>query len=116
MQIKIHRGTHQIGGSITEIKTAQARIIIDIGSELPSSNKKENAVFDIKGVTNGIEKVLPKISIYIGKTAKQIFLTLANTLKKKLDKGNPELVKNFKEYEVGKAIIFQRHKSYAICG
>lgn len=53
MQIKIHRGTHQIGGCITEIKTAAARIFIDIGSELPSADKKENERFDIDGVTCG---------------------------------------------------------------
>lgn len=41
MQIKVHRGTHQIGGCITEIKTEQTRLIIDMGSELPSAEKKK---------------------------------------------------------------------------
>ena len=31
MQITIHRGTHQIGGCITEIATASSRIFIDMG-------------------------------------------------------------------------------------
>ena len=35
MQIIIHRGTHQIGGCITEIATASSRIFIDMGDNLP---------------------------------------------------------------------------------
>ena len=31
MEIIIHRGTHQIGGCVTEIKTEEARIVIDMG-------------------------------------------------------------------------------------
>ena len=41
MEIIIHRGTHQIGGCVTEIKTEETRIIIDIGTPLPGS-KTEN--------------------------------------------------------------------------
>ncbi len=40
MQIRIYRGTHQIGGCVTEIKTNNAKIIIDMGEELPSANQK----------------------------------------------------------------------------
>lgn len=35
MKLTIHRGTHQIGGCATEISTADTRIFIDFGSELP---------------------------------------------------------------------------------
>jgi hypothetical protein len=31
MQIIIHRGTHQIGGIATEIRTVSTRILIDMG-------------------------------------------------------------------------------------
>lgn len=122
MQIKIHRGTHQIGGCITEIKTAAARIFIDIGSELPSADKKENERFDIDGVTCGtsdcdavlvthyhgdhiglFSAVLTSIPIYMGRTAKQIYLVVQRTLKKKLDKGNPERVAEFRTFEAGKS-------------
>ena len=41
MEIIIHRGTHQIGGCVTEIKTEEARIVIDMGTPLPGS-KTEN--------------------------------------------------------------------------
>ena len=35
IEIIIHRGTKQIGGCLTEIRTEEARIFIDLGSELP---------------------------------------------------------------------------------
>ena len=34
MQVIIHRGTHQIGGVATEIRTASTRVLIDMGEEL----------------------------------------------------------------------------------
>lgn len=48
MKIIIHRGTHQIGGCATEIKTNKNRIIIDAGAELDG-----NAPLTIPGVTEG---------------------------------------------------------------
>ena len=39
LQIKVNRGTNQIGGCITEIESSKGtRIIIDIGSNLPDSD------------------------------------------------------------------------------
>lgn len=35
MKITIHRGIDQIGGCITEIATEKARILIDLGQNLP---------------------------------------------------------------------------------
>lgn len=126
MQIKVHRGTHQIGGCITEIKTEQTRLIIDMGSELPSAEKKESTNLEIEGVTKGIpdcdavfvthyhgdhvgafESVLPEVPIYIGKTAKQIYTVVQQTLKRILDKGNPERVNDFKTFEAGNPIYFK---------
>lgn len=37
MEIIIHRGTHQIGGCATEVRTKNARILIDFGAELPDA-------------------------------------------------------------------------------
>jgi ribonuclease J len=34
MKLTIHRGTHQIGGSIVEVSTANTRIILDVGMPL----------------------------------------------------------------------------------
>ncbi len=125
MQIKVYRGTHQIGGCVTEIKTANARIIIDMGEELPSVNCKNQQAFEIDGVTHGtpncnavlithyhgdhagmFESVLPDIPIYMGKAAKQIYGVVQGVLKSKLNKGNPEKVNTFKEFTVGKPLYF----------
>lgn len=40
MQIIVHRGTHQIGGCTTEIRTDSTRILIDFGSELPDAKSR----------------------------------------------------------------------------
>ena len=48
MKIIVHRGTHQIGGCATEIKTDTNRIIIDAGSELDGDSP-----LSIEGVTKG---------------------------------------------------------------
>lgn len=42
MNLKIYRGTHQIGGSCLELSTAKTRLIFDIGQELPSLNGERN--------------------------------------------------------------------------
>ena len=125
MQIKIYRGTHQIGGCVTEIKTSNAKIIIDMGEELPSTNHNEQETFEIEGITKGtpdcdavlithyhgdhvgmFEKVLPQIPIYMGKVAKRIYAVVQDTLKAKLDKGNPLKVRSFNEYYIGKPLYF----------
>ena len=57
MEIIIHRGTHQIGGCVTEIKTEEARIIIDMGTPLPGSQTENefivagDGVMELPGVT-----------------------------------------------------------------
>lgn len=57
MEIIIHRGTHQIGGCVTEIKTEEARIVIDMGTPLPGSKTEnelgvaEEEIIALPGVT-----------------------------------------------------------------
>ena len=41
MKITIHRGAHQIGGCIIEIKSDNVKIFIDLGANLPDSDAKE---------------------------------------------------------------------------
>lgn len=53
MQITIHRGTHRIGGCVTEIKSSAARIIIDMGASLSPEQAESNASLHIDGVTCG---------------------------------------------------------------
>ena len=52
MQIIIHRGTHQIGGVATEIRTNTTRILIDIGDELSLDENFNPAPLSIPGVTD----------------------------------------------------------------
>jgi Predicted hydrolase of the metallo-beta-lactamase superfamily len=94
MKIIIHRGIDQIGGCITEIATDNARILIDLGQNLPDG---EGAVNDdlasreaIGKITQGIDGIFythyhgdhlglfhyvpDNIPQYIGEVAKQVAL------------------------------------------
>lgn len=87
----IHRGAHQIGGCCTEVRTDQARILIDFGDELPKPGQVSRPL-ELEGVTHGkpdcggvffthyhgdhvgqIGSILPGIPLYMGKAAKEIF-------------------------------------------
>lgn len=93
MKIKIHRGTHQIGGSAIEISTASTRIILDFGNELSLDEKYTPINLDIDGVTKGLPdcdgivishyhmdhlgqltSALPEIPLYMGELSKEIAL------------------------------------------
>lgn len=52
MKIIIHRGSHQIGGIATEIKTKTTRILIDMGDELSLDPDFVSAPLTIPGVTD----------------------------------------------------------------
>ncbi len=54
MKIIIHRDIDQIGGCITEISTAKARILIDLGQNLPDG---EGIVDDDLASREAIEKI-----------------------------------------------------------
>ncbi|GHT47387.1 MBL fold hydrolase [Bacteroidia bacterium] len=92
MKITIHRGINQIGGCITEIATANKRILIDLGQNLPDNKGivEDNLANSpaIEMLTNGIEAIFythyhgdhiglfhyvpDAIPQYIGATAKQV--------------------------------------------
>ena len=97
-KIIIHRGTNQIGGCVTEIKTENHRIFIDFGEELPGTEsdahdlkieglnyegKKCDGVFfthyhgDHVGMFQTIQKNVP---LYMGECARQVMLTIYKTL------------------------------------
>ena len=88
MEVIIHRGTHQIGGCSTEIRTKSTRIFIDFGAELEIKNPNN---LDIEGLTFGesncdgvlfthyhrdhiglIRKINKNISIFMGSLTKKI--------------------------------------------
>lgn len=99
MQIIIHRGTHQIGGVATEIRTSTTRILIDMGEELGNEDNFIPAPLSIPGVTdaNGncdallfthyhgdhigqLKNVRKDIPIYLGEFSKDVLLfTLPQT-------------------------------------
>lgn len=99
-KITIYRGSHQIGGCITEIKTEKHRIIIDFGSNLPGA-EKNNTMTDAQlqdiifngtpcdgvlfthyhGDHIGLYKKIPQdIPLYIGSTAKKLLEILTEKL------------------------------------
>lgn len=102
MNITIHRGTHQIGGTCIEISSLQTRLIFDIGAELPdldnpdkisilnvddlfktskSTNKKIDGIFishnhgDHIGLLKDVKDDIP---VFMGKWAHEINNVIAN--------------------------------------
>ena len=125
--IIIHRGTHQIGGCVTEIKSnSGTRIVIDIGANLPSLiDEDEKPDLELDGLTYGepkfdavfvthyhgdhiglFNKILPYIPIYIGKDSKEIFKILESRLIEinKASKEDLDKIENFKTYKILKKI------------
>ncbi len=108
MEIIIHRGTKQIGGTCIEIKSNEARLIFDIGEELPDvfnpskikndldvadlfikskeTNNKIDGVFishnhgDHIGMLKNVKKDIP---IYIGEISAQVHNTICNFISDK---------------------------------
>ena len=90
MKITIHRGAHQIGGCITEIKSDNAKILIDLGANLPDSNAKELSETDVAELTQdtdaifythyhgdhvGLFHLVPKtVPQYISKGAQEVMM------------------------------------------
>ncbi len=60
MELIIHRGTQEIGGSCVEVKTNKARVLIDFGMPLVNSNKEP---FDAKKLVNKSIKDLKDLKI-----------------------------------------------------
>ena len=103
MEIRIYRGTHQIGGCVTEITNGSTRIFIDFGSELPGPNgKQQPETLSVPGVTEGkprcdgiffththgdhigqLDRIHPDIPLWLGQTAKELCLLLNRHLQSK---------------------------------
>lgn len=96
MIITIHRGASQIGGCITEIKTQSAKILIDLGCNLPGTDQEDFTSEDIKRITSGVDAIFythyhgdhvgfladvdKDIPQFIGEGAKEIMLCKYNAL------------------------------------
>lgn len=99
MNITIHRGSHQIGGSCIELATEKTRILLDVGKELPRLDEtvpdETELLPGVKALIdkNAVDAVLishshgdhvgligqvnPAIPVYIGKGALHIYNTTA---------------------------------------
>lgn len=126
MKVIIHRGTHQIGGCITEIESNKGtKIAIDIGKNLPSINEKEEDKIEVEGLSVGVpdfkaifvthyhgdhiglyNKINPKIPIYMGEISYQIFKILQNRLlqAKIISDEDIKTIENFKTFKVKEKI------------
>lgn len=117
MQIIIHRGTHQIGGCVTEISSGKSKVFIDFGADLPNSSAAP--LKQIKGLTASDDStaalffthyhgdhagrmgdVLPELPVYIGETAKEILLAYSEHVHSK----NLERIRNFRTFRPLKRI------------
>ena len=102
MTVTVHRGTHQIGGCVTELRTKTTRILIDLGSPLPGPEgavPEENLV--LPGVTapgepchgvffththsdhmGQIGQILPTVPLWMTETARDVALALSRRLER----------------------------------
>ncbi len=98
MKITIHRGTNQIGDSVTEYKVNDWHLFIDYGEQLPGMATADSSL-EIEGLTKGdlsksmllithyhtdhigkIVELSSKLPIFMGKTAVNILQVLSNHL------------------------------------
>jgi len=96
MTITIHRGSTQIGGCITEIKTEKTKILIDLGCNLPNRRHEDFTPEQIRQITDGVNAIFythyhgdhvgflaeidDSIPQYIGEGAKEVMLCKYNAL------------------------------------
>ena len=128
MNLIIHRGTHQIGGSCIEVFSDATRLAIDIGAELPQLDGSLKAPFQlpkIKGLFEGepkkidallvshshgdhmglIDKVNPQIPVYIGEKALAIYNTTSRFTGGKQVNNNASFLESGQEFTVGDFMI-----------
>ena len=125
MKITIHRGTHQIGGCVTEYEYNGWRLFVDYGEELPGGPKSGD--LQIKGFTHSdisksallithyhgdhigcITKLPEKLPIYIGKVGREIQLVLSDHLKS-VDDIHQEMIERLQHantFEAGNGFSF----------
>ena len=121
MNIKVHRGTHQIGGCVTEYEYNGYRLFIDYGEELPGGPKKGD--MQVEGLTHGdisksallithyhgdhigsITKLPKDLPIFMGKVGRDIQMELSDHLKS-VDGVHQDMLdrlQNVKTFEPGK--------------
>ena len=125
MKIIIHRGTHQIGGCVTEYEYNGYRLFVDYGEELPGGPKSGELRVD--GLTHGdlsksallithyhgdhigsITKLPKELPIYMGGVGCEIQKILSNRLKTVCPAHKDMLARldDVQSFEAGKSFAF----------
>ncbi len=130
MNITIHRGANQIGGSITEISTEGCKILIDFGSNLPGSKKSELTQEQIEKITSdadavfythfhgdhvGLHHLIPAdIPQYMGEGAKEVMVCKYEALNEHADfLKQLEAARNMQTYQASQRIdVDNKEKIY----
>lgn len=140
VKIKIHRGSHQIGGSIIEIYTENTHIFVDFGAELNADPEKstDDKMIDMinhascdailfthyHGDHIGLLEYVPKtdingriIELRMGETAKEVLKNVHKTLAENKDEGE-EFVERHKQYlailDDNRTITFKNKEIFTI--
>lgn len=119
MNIRIHRGTHQIGGCVTEYEYGGWRLFVDYGEELPGGPKTGD--LQIEGLTDGdlsksallvthyhgdhignITKLPKELPIYMGEVTRDIQLELSKHCLR-ADSAYQEMIDRLEQAKVFKA-------------
>jgi len=125
LTIKVHRGTHQIGGCVTEYEYDGWHLFVDYGEELPGGPKSGD--LKVKGLTHGdlsksallithyhgdhigsIPKLPKELPIFMGCVGREIQKILSNRLKSVsiVHKEMLARLDNVQTFEAGKSFAF----------
>ena len=98
MQLIIHRGTREIGGTVIEVKTAQTKLLLDVGQPLNKNSKhidvaalKPDAVLishphqDHFGLIDQLDSSVP---VYLGELGKNLIFAARKFLDRELPQNN----------------------------
>ena len=119
MNIKIHRGTHQIGGCVTEYEQDGWHLFVDYGEELPGGPKTGD--LQVEGLTHGdlsksallithyhgdhignMHKLPKELPIYMGGLGRDIQTILSDRLKS-IRPEHKEMLERLKSVNIFKA-------------
>ena len=63
MQVRIHRGAHEIGGSCVEVESNGSRIVLDVGKPLWAEWNEQVPLPMVRGLADGSDSSLAGLLI-----------------------------------------------------
>jgi len=115
MQLIIHRGTKEIGGTVIELNTDKTKILLDLGrplskntAEIDVANLKPDAVLishphqDHFGLIDQLDSVVP---VYIGELSKNLIFATRKFLDHPLPENNFCHFKKWQPFKIGDFLI-----------